>query len=152
MRFAIYTLGCKVNQYETQAMEAELAGRGHTLVPFEAEADAYIINTCAVTAVSGHKSRQIIRRAQKQNPEAIVAVCGCYAQTDPKAVAELGVDLISGPDRRMEFLDEVEALLAERTAQPKVTVGNIMSTRTFEELPAGVLSGLTRAMLKVEDG
>ncbi|MCI9403052.1 MAG: tRNA (N(6)-L-threonylcarbamoyladenosine(37)-C(2))-methylthiotransferase MtaB [Oscillospiraceae bacterium] len=152
MKFAIYTLGCKVNQYETQAMETELRRRGHELVSFEGTADAYIVNTCAVTAMSGHKSRQIIRRAQKQNPEAIVAVCGCYAQTDPKAVAELGVDLISGPDRRMEFLDEVEALLAERTAQPKVTVGNIMSTRTFEELPAGGLSGRTRAMLKVEDG
>lgn len=174
MRIAIYTLGCKVNQYETQAMEAELLRRGHTLVPFEETADAYIINTCAVTAMSGHKSRQIIRRAQKQNPRAVVGVCGCYSQTDPQAVAELGVDLVSGSSGRLAFLDDMEALLAARLGsqgtvalqspapqsslpqdpvkEAVVTVGNIMSTKTFEELPAGGLDGRTRAMLKVEDG
>ena len=78
MNIAIYTLGCKVNQYETQAMEQELAARGHSLVPFEGKADAYIINTCTVTAVSDKKSRQMIRRARKQSPDAVVAVCGCY--------------------------------------------------------------------------
>ena len=80
MRIAIYTLGCKVNQYETQAMERELTARGHTLVPFEGSgeaADAYIVNTCTVTAVSDKKSRQMIRRARKQSPSAVVAVCGC---------------------------------------------------------------------------
>ena len=152
MKFAIYTLGCKVNQYETQAMETVLQGRGHTLVPFEAHADAYIINTCAVTAVSGHKSRQIIRRAQKQNPAALVAVCGCYAQTDPQSVADLGVELVGGSDRRMEFLDELEKLWDARQEETRITVGNIMSTRTYEALPAGGLEGRTRAMLKVEDG
>ena len=152
MKFAIYTLGCKVNQYETQAMETVLQGRGHTLVPFEARADAYIINTCSVTAVSGHKSRQIIRRAQKQNPAALVAVCGCYAQTDPQSVADLGVELVGGSDRRMEFLDELEKLWDARQEETRITVGNIMSTRTYEALPAGGLEGRTRAMLKVEDG
>ncbi len=164
MKIAIYTLGCKVNQYETQAMEAQLLRRGHTLVPFETEADAYIVNTCAVTAMSGHKSRQIIRRAQKQNPAAVVGVCGCYSQTDPEAVAALGVDLVSGPAGRMAFLDDLEALMAARLGKPDVEaapldgplplirVENIMSTRTFEELPAGGLEGRTRAMLKVEDG
>ena len=73
MRVAIYTLGCKVNQYETQAMEQELTRRGHTLVPFEDTADAYIINTCSVTAVSDKKSRQMIRRAKGRNPGAVVA-------------------------------------------------------------------------------
>ncbi len=171
MKIAIYTLGCKVNQYETQAMEAELLRRGHTLIPFEETADAYIINTCAVTAMSGHKSRQIIRRAQKQNPHAVVGVCGCYSQTDPQAVAELGVDLVSGSSGRMGFLDDLEEIAAVRqkgpvdevivgrglapaavSDPPLVTVGNIMSTRIFEELPAGGLEGRTRAMLKVEDG
>jgi threonylcarbamoyladenosine tRNA methylthiotransferase MtaB len=152
VKIAIYTLGCKVNQYETQAMEAELLRRGHTLIPFEERADAYIINTCAVTAMSGHKSRQIIRRAQKQNPAAVVGVCGCYSQTDPQAVAELGVDLVSGPSGRMAFLDHLERLGAARQETPTVTVENIMSTRIFEELPAGGLEGRTRAMLKVEDG
>ena len=176
MRFAIYTLGCKVNQYETQAMEAELAGRGHTLVPFEAEADAYIINTCAVTAVSGHKSRQMIRQARKRGKNALVAVCGCYAQTETQAAAELDVDLVGGAGGRMAFLDDVERLTENKIMltkgqgdgssvltgqeepspcpgpQPLITTENIMSTRTFEELPAGGLSGRTRAMLKVEDG
>ena len=76
MRVAIYTLGCKVNQYETQAMEAELTGRGHALVPFDGAADAYVINTCTVTAVSDKKSRQMIRQARKRSPHAVVAVCG----------------------------------------------------------------------------
>ncbi|MBO5035072.1 MAG: tRNA (N(6)-L-threonylcarbamoyladenosine(37)-C(2))-methylthiotransferase MtaB, partial [Oscillospiraceae bacterium] len=152
MKFAVYTLGCKVNQYESQAMETLLQARGHTLVPFEETADAYIINTCAVTAMSSHKSRQIIRRARKQNPAAVVAVCGCYAQTDPRAVSELGVDLVGGSDRRMEFLDEMEKLWGARQEETRITVGNIMSTRTYEALPAGGLSTRTRAMLKVEDG
>ena len=81
MRIAICTLGCKVNQYETAALERELIERGHSLVEFEQEADAYIVNTCSVTAVSDKKSRQMIRRARKNNPAALVAVCGCYAQT-----------------------------------------------------------------------
>ena len=76
MRIAFYTLGCKVNQYETQALEQLAQTRGHTLVPFEGEADAYVINTCTVTAVSDKKSRQMIRRARKRAPEALVAVCG----------------------------------------------------------------------------
>ncbi len=152
VKIAIYTLGCKVNQYETQAMEAELLRRGHSLVPFEETADAYIVNTCAVTAMSGHKSRQIIRRCKKQSPRAVVGVCGCYSQTEPAAVAGLGVDLVSGPAGRMAFLDDLETLFSRREASPLVTVGNIMSTRAFEELPAGGLEGRTRAMLKVEDG
>ena len=86
MRIAFYTLGCKVNQYETQALEQIVTARGHLLVPFEGEADAYIINTCTVTAVSDRKSRQMIRQARKRAPGAVVAVCGCYAQTAPEAV------------------------------------------------------------------
>jgi threonylcarbamoyladenosine tRNA methylthiotransferase MtaB len=152
MKIAIYTLGCKVNQYETQALETELRRRGHTLVPFEDAADAYIVNTCAVTAVSGHKSRQAIRRCKKENPAAVVGVCGCYAQIEPEEVAKLEVDLVSGPAGRMAFLDDLEQLAAARQDAPKVTVGNIMANRTFEELPAGGLEGRTRAMLKVEDG
>ena len=76
MKIALYTLGCKVNQYETQAMEQELLRRGHTLVPFEETADAYIVNTCTVTAVSDKKSRNAIRRAKKRNENAVVGVCG----------------------------------------------------------------------------
>ena len=114
MRVAIYTLGCKVNQYETQAMEAELTRRGHALVPFDGAADAYVINTCTVTAVSDKKSRQMIRQARKRSPHAVVAVCGCYAQTDPEAVEALGVDLVMGTADRMGFLDALEALSARQ--------------------------------------
>ena len=150
MRTAIYTLGCKVNQYETQAMEAELTRRGHTLVPFDGEADAYIINTCTVTAVSDKKSRQMIRQARKRAPHAIVAVCGCYAQTDPEAVEALEVDLVMGTNDRMGFLDRLEALSPD--GGQVVDVDDALRRRTFERLPAGGLEGRTRAMLKVEDG
>ena len=158
MKIAIYTLGCKVNQYETQAMEAELLTRGYELVPFETRADAYIINTCTVTAVSDKKSRQVIRRARKENPDAVIGVCGCYAQTAPEAVKELEVDLISGTAGRMAFLDDLESALEDRRAAhlagegPRMTVDDAMRRRTFEVLPAGGLDGRTRAMLKVEDG
>ena len=151
MRVAIYTLGCKVNQYETQAMEAELTRRGHTLAPFDGEADAYVINTCTVTAVSDKKSRQMIRQARRRAPHAVVAVCGCYAQTDPGAVEKLGVDLVMGTNDRMGFLNALEALSPDG-GQPVVDVDDALRRRTYERLPAGGLEGRTRAMLKVEDG
>ncbi len=150
MKIAIYTLGCKVNQYETQAMEGALTARGHTLVPFEEQADAYIVNTCTVTAVSDKKSRQMIRRARKQAPGAVVAVCGCYAQTKPEEVRALDVDLISGTGDRMAFLDLLESAVRER--EPVVSMDQSFRRRTFEALPAGGMSQRTRAMLKVEDG
>ena len=149
MRIAIYTLGCKVNQYETQAMETILRQRGHTLVDFEEAADAYIINTCTVTAVSDKKSRQAIRRARRHNPDAVVAVCGCYAQTTPEAVEALDVDLIYGTGDRVQFLDDLESAVHGRQ---KVNVDQVMARRSFEFLPAGGLEGRTRCMLKVEDG
>ena len=152
MRVAIYTLGCKVNQYETQALETELERRGHTLVPFTGEADAYIINTCTVTAVSDQKSRQTIRQARKRAPRSVVAVCGCYAQTAPEAVRALEVDLVMGTGERMAFLDALEDLARARQAQPLVRVDDALRRRTYERLSAGGLEGRTRAMLKVEDG
>jgi len=150
MKIAIYTLGCKVNQYETQAMERELTRRGHTLVPFDGPADAYIVNTCTVTAVSDKKSRQMIRRARKQSPDAVVAVCGCYPQTHPEDVKGLDVDLIAGTGDRMKFLDLLEE--AAREKEPVVSLDEALRRRTFEVLPAGGLAARTRAMLKVEDG
>ena len=150
MRVAIYTLGCKVNQYESQAMEGELLRRGHDLVPFEGPADAYIVNTCTVTAVSDKKSRQMIRRARKLSPNAVVAVCGCYAQTKPGDVEKLDVDLISGTGDRMRFLDLLESAVRER--EPVIDLDQALRRRQFEVLPAGGLRERTRAMLKVEDG
>jgi len=150
MRVAIYTLGCKVNQYETQAMEQELLRRGHTLVPFDETADVYVVNTCSVTAVSDHKSRQMLRRAKTLNPAAIVAGCGCYVQTHPEEAAGLGLDLVSGSDGHMAFVDLLEQ--AAGTHAPVVQVDEALRRRTFEILPAGGLTDRTRAMLKVEDG
>ncbi len=116
MRVAIYTLGCKVNQYETQAMEQELRRRGHELVDFEDSADAYIVNTCSVTAVSDKKSRQMIRRAKRRSPNAVVAACGCYIQTHTDEAKGLGIDLIGGTGDRMAFLDLLEQEAGDRAA------------------------------------
>ena len=149
MRIAIYTLGCKVNQYETQAMERELTARGHELVDFEQPADAYIINTCSVTAISDKKSRQMIRRARKLNPDAIVAACGCYVQTHTDEVVELGIDLVGGTGQRMEFLRQ---LLTAAEKKTRVLVDDALHRHEFEILPAGGQMSRTRAMLKVEDG
>ena len=125
MNIAIYTLGCKVNQYETQALEQLFAGRGHTLVPFEGEADVYIINTCTVTAVSDKKSRQTIRQVRKRAPDALVAVCGCYPQTHPDDMANLPVDLVAGTGDRQGFVELVEN--AHRERQPVAALDDVMN-------------------------
>ena len=150
MRIAICTLGCKVNQYETQAIEQELLRRGHTLVDFEDEADAYVINTCSVTAVSDKKSRQMIRRAKGRNPDAVVAACGCYAQTHAEDVKALMPDVLVGTNDRMKFLDLLERSARER--KPIVHLDDALHRHTFEVLPAGGMAARTRAMMKVEDG
>ena len=131
-------------------MEQELTARGHTLVDFEDQADAYVVNTCTVTAVSDKKSRQMIRRARRQSPGAVVAVCGCYAQTKPEQIRDLDVDLISGTGDRMAFLDLLEHAVREK--EPVLAVDQAMRRRSFEVLPAGGMARRTRAMLKVEDG
>ena len=150
MRFAICTLGCKVNQYESQAMQTLLEARGHTAVSPEDPAELYIINTCSVTAVSDKKSRQTIRRLRRANPEAVLAVCGCYAQAAAEQVVALGVDVISGTGQRTVFLDKCVEAVATR--QRWVSVDDALRRRGYELLPAGGLEGRTRAMLKVQDG
>ncbi len=150
MKVAICTLGCKVNQYETQAMEQVLRERGHTLVEFDAAADAYIVNTCSVTAVSDKKSRQMIRRCRKMNPAAVVAACGCYVQTHDTEAQTLDVDLLGGTGDRMAFVDAIERVAEEK--QRTVLLDDALRRRKFEILPAGGMAARTRAMLKVEDG
>ena len=150
MKVAIYTLGCKVNQYETQAMEQTLRARGHEVVSFSQEADAYVVNTCSVTAVSDQKSRQVIHRVKKQHPGAVVAVCGCYSQTHADDVRALEVDLLSGTGDRQGFLDLLEQAVVQRRRIE--AVDRSFDRRTFEVLPAGGMTERTRAMLKVEDG
>ena len=150
MKIAIYTLGCKVNQYESQAMEQALRARGHAVVPFAEEADAYIVNTCSVTAVSDQKSRQVIHGIQRKHPGAVVAVCGCYSQTHVDDVRKLGVDLIAGTGDRTGFIRLLEETAAEKRRIE--AIDQPFERRVFEVLPAGGLEGRTRAMLKVEDG
>jgi len=150
MRYAIYTLGCKVNQYETQAMEQLLNSRGHTEADFSDLCDCYIINTCTVTAVSDKKSRNMIRRVRKLNPNAVIGVCGCYAQVDPDAVSALDVDVVVGTSGREEFLRQLELAVTEKTRY--TCVDNALRRREFEVLPAGGMAARTRALIKVQDG
>ena len=150
MTFGFYTLGCKVNQYETQAMEQLLTGMGHTVVPFEGKCDGYIINTCSVTAVADKKNRAVIRRCRRENPNAVVGVCGCYSQHAPGALEGLGVDVVSGSAGREAFLQMMLDTVADR--MPRQMLDEALKRRSFEVLPAGGLEGRTRAMLKVQDG
>ena len=150
MKYAFYTLGCKVNQYETQAMQQLLLARGDTLGEFDGVCDCYIVNTCTVTAVSDKKSRNAIRRARKLNPNAVIGVCGCYAQTAPEEIRKLDVDVLIGTDGRAEFLDKLAAAAAETLRWEHVEDAGL--PRAFEQLPSGGLAERTRALLKVEDG
>ena len=150
MRVAIYTLGCKMNQYETQAMEQLLRRKGHQVVDFSQEADAYVVNTCSVTAVSDQKSRKVLHRVRRERPGAVLAVCGCYPQTHVEDVRKLDVDLIAGTGDRAGFVDLLEQAVEER--RPLELVDRSFDRRSFEVLPAGGMENRTRAMLKVEDG
>ena len=105
MKIAFYTLGCKTNQYETQAMEQIFAEKGHEICTFDQICDGYIINTCSVTAVADKKNRAVIRRCRKENPKAVIGVCGCYPQHDAEAVRALGVDVLGGSGGREEFVN-----------------------------------------------
>ena len=150
MKFAFYTLGCKTNQYETQAMERLLQEQGHEIGHFDEVCDAYVINTCSVTAVADKKNRAVIRRCRRENPEAVIGVCGCYTQHDPETVRNLGVDVLGGSGQRAEFLKMLMDALNSR--EHREQVDNAMKRREFEILPAGGLEERTRAMLKVQDG
>ncbi len=131
-------------------MEQLLIAAGHQVGNFQQKCDAYIINTCSVTAVADKKNRAVIRRCRRENPHAVVAVCGCYPQHAEKDVEALGVDVVGGSGQREEFLQQVMACVEQRT-QTKV-LDEALRRRTFEVLPAGGLEGRTRAMLKVQDG
>ena len=150
MKYIIYTLGCKVNQYETQAIEALLVSRGHKPCAEGEIADAVIVNTCAVTAEAGRKSRQAIHRLREENPGAVAAVLGCYSQLSPDAVQKLGADIVYGTADRLKLIDAVEKAVA--TGEGEKVLDKPFERRVFEELPAGAVSGHTRALLKIQDG
>ncbi|GMK41405.1 tRNA (N(6)-L-threonylcarbamoyladenosine(37)-C(2))-methylthiotransferase MtaB [Paenibacillus sp. CCS19] len=149
---AFYTLGCKVNFYDTEAMWQLFKNAGYEQVDFEEKtADVYIINTCTVTNTGDKKSRQIIRRAVRRNPDAVIAVTGCYAQTSPAEIMAIpGVDLVVGTQDREKLLDFVGQIQTDRT--PVNAVRNIMKTREFEELDVPDFADRTRAFLKIQEG
>ena len=150
MKFSFYTLGCKTNQYETQAMEQLLIKQGHEIGSWDEVCDGYVVNTCSVTAVADKKNRAIIRRCRREHPDAIIAVCGCYSQHDADAVRALGVDVIGGSAQRQAFVEMLLTAACQRVQQEAVDAA--LRRREFEILPAGGLEERTRAMLKVQDG
>lgn len=148
---AFHTLGCKVNHYETEAIWQLFKQEGYERVDFESSSDVYIINTCTVTNTGDKKSRQVIRRAVRKNPDAVVCVTGCYAQTSPAEIMAIpGVDIVVGTQDRVKMLDYIEQFKRER--QPINGVGNIMKNRVYEELDVPAFTDRTRASLKIQEG
>jgi len=148
---AFHTLGCKVNHYETEAIWQLFKGQGYERVEYEQAADVYVINTCTVTNTGDKKSRQVIRRAVRKNPDAVICVTGCYAQTSPAEIMAIpGVDIVVGTQDRVKMLDYIEQFKKER--QPINGVGNIMKTRVYEELDVPAFTDRTRASLKIQEG
>ncbi|MDN5300240.1 MAG: threonylcarbamoyladenosine tRNA methylthiotransferase MtaB [Clostridiales bacterium] len=152
-RVAFATLGCKTNQYETDALMDIFHKNGDLIVDFDEIADIYIINTCTVTQVSDKKSRQIIRRAKKNNPGALTVVMGCYAQISPDEVAALeGVDIVIGTNNRHSILQHIDAYAAERPSEPIVIVEDIGKVTQFESLTVSKVYTHTRAFIKIQEG
>lgn len=150
-KIASYALGCKVNQYESEAIAELFAEKGYEVVSVDDEADVYIINTCTVTNFGDKKSRQLIRKVKRQNENAIVAVVGCYAQTAPEELAAVhGVNLVIGTKDKSKIVELVEDYQAEQGVQNYVT--DIMHERVFEPLEIKKLANRTRAYLKIQDG
>ncbi|WP_025028223.1 tRNA (N(6)-L-threonylcarbamoyladenosine(37)-C(2))-methylthiotransferase MtaB [Caldalkalibacillus mannanilyticus] len=148
---AFHTLGCKVNHYETEAIWQLFKNAGYQQKDFEQDADVYVINTCTVTNTGDKKSRQVIRRAIRRNPEAIICVTGCYAQTTPAEIMAIdGVDIVIGTQDRTKLLDYIEDYKQNR--EPINAVGNIMKARTYEELDVPEFTDRTRASLKIQEG
>ena len=146
MKFAFFTLGCKVNLFETQALEQLAASRGHEIAA--RDADAVIINTCTVTSVSDHKNIRAFHKLRRDNPHAVIAACGCFAQTDPDRVRSTGeIDLICGTSDRAQTIK-----LCEDAVQGKNVTAAVRQPEEYEYLPAGIPHGRTRGLLKIEDG
>jgi threonylcarbamoyladenosine tRNA methylthiotransferase MtaB len=148
---AFHTLGCKVNHYETEAIWQLFKHEGYDRVEFETISDVYIINTCTVTNTGDKKSRQVIRRAVRKNPDAVICVTGCYAQTSPAEIMAIpGVDIVVGTQDRTKMLEYIEQYKLER--EPINGVRNIMKNRIYEELDVPAFTDRTRASLKIQEG
>lgn len=150
-KVAFHTLGCKVNHYETEAIWQLFKQEGYNRVEFDSTADVYIINTCTVTNTGDKKSRQVIRRAVRKNPDAVICVTGCYAQTSPAEIMDIpGVDIVIGTQDRGKLLEYIAEFRKER--QPINAVGNIMKNRVYEEMDVPAFTDRTRASLKIQEG
>ncbi|HLS20956.1 MAG TPA: tRNA (N(6)-L-threonylcarbamoyladenosine(37)-C(2))-methylthiotransferase MtaB, partial [Bacillota bacterium] len=148
---AFHTLGCKVNHYETEGIWRMFMNHNYERVDFDRRADVYVINTCTVTNTGDRKSRQMIRRAVRNNPDAVICVTGCYAQTSPGEVMEIpGVDVIVGTQNRKKMIEYIEE--HQRTRLPINGVQDIMRNRVFEEMDVPEFSDRTRASLKIQEG
>lgn len=151
MRAALHNLGCKVNAYETEAMQQLLEAAGYEIVPFEETADVYVINTCSVTNIADRKSRQMLHRAKSMNPDAVVVAAGCYVQAAGQALLEdAAVDLIIGNNRKNELVDILERYFADRTESGALL--DIAKTNEYESLSISRTAEHTRAFIKVQDG
>ncbi len=148
---AFYTLGCKVNLYDTESMMRTFEDAGYQIIDFKTKADVYVVNTCTVTHEGARKSRQMVRQAKRRNPDSVVAVVGCYSQVAPEEVAQItGVDLVAGTKMRHELVTLVEE--AKEAKLPLNCVGQMMETEEFEELPVEEYKERTRASIKVQEG
>ncbi|WP_313585941.1 tRNA (N(6)-L-threonylcarbamoyladenosine(37)-C(2))-methylthiotransferase MtaB, partial [Exiguobacterium sp.] len=148
---AFQTLGCKVNHYETEAVWQLFKDAGYARVDFADHADVYVVNTCTVTNTGDKKSRQVIRRAIRQNPDSVICVTGCYAQTSPAEIMAIpGVDVVVGTQDRHKMIGYIEQFREER--MPINAVGNIMKAKVYEELDVPAFTDRTRASLKIQEG
>ncbi|MDR4936231.1 tRNA (N(6)-L-threonylcarbamoyladenosine(37)-C(2))-methylthiotransferase MtaB [Rossellomorea marisflavi] len=148
---AFHTLGCKVNHYETEAIWQLFKEEGYDRVEYDSISDVYVINTCTVTNTGDKKSRQVIRRAIRKNPDAVICVTGCYAQTSPAEIMAIpGVDIVVGTQDRRKMLTYIDEYKKER--QPINGVTNIMKNRVYEELDVPAFTDRTRASLKIQEG
>ncbi len=148
-KIAFYTLGCKVNQYETEVMTENFTEAGYVPVNFSEYADIYVINTCSVTAIADRKSRNAINRAHKANPNAIIAVTGCYSQVSPSEIEKMGfAHIIIGNDEKSNIVEIVENF----GNTPVTYVSDIMKCRSYNEIKSTAHRGKTRAFMKIEDG
>lgn len=150
---ALHNLGCKVNSYETEAMEQLLTAAGYEIVPFEEKADVYIVNTCSVTNIADRKSRQMLHRAKKRNPLAVVVAAGCYVQSDGEALhADQAVDLVIGNNKKTELVRLLEEYFTNDGCVGEKTVLDMGTAREYEALSIHETSNHTRAFIKVQDG
>ncbi|MBI1735996.1 MAG: tRNA (N(6)-L-threonylcarbamoyladenosine(37)-C(2))-methylthiotransferase MtaB [Candidatus Rokubacteria bacterium] len=149
---AFATLGCRLNQVDTQEMKARLEARGFETVPFETRADVVVVNSCTVTARADFSDRQMVRRAAREHPGARVVVTGCWAQTNPTAAVATGADLVVGNADKHRIADLVESLLADASAPPRIAVSDLAGATTIADAPLATTPGRSRAFLKVQEG